>query len=183
MKSWMLVGLLGLSLLVAGNASAQTCPLNGTLSNKLVCVIPQVYGPFGFGTATDPTRSRSYSPGTITRLTFRTVSLPLLRPSMKTSASRPHNCPSLRLPPASPSFMTHRSKRLPLPPTKVSGPSSAIVPPPSESIGSSSDSATNILISARSMDKTPTTFKPSSSINRFPFQILKTSHRATTKPD
>jgi hypothetical protein len=61
MKSWMLVSLVGLSLLVAGSASAQTCPLNGTLSNKLVCVIPQVYGPFGFGTTTDPTQSVLFS--------------------------------------------------------------------------------------------------------------------------
>jgi hypothetical protein len=41
------VGWLGLTLLIAGSASAQTCPLNGTLSPKLVCLIPQVYGPFG----------------------------------------------------------------------------------------------------------------------------------------
>jgi hypothetical protein len=46
-----------LSFLVVGSASAQTCPLNGTLSNKLVCQIPQVYGAFGFGTTADPTQS------------------------------------------------------------------------------------------------------------------------------
>ena len=57
MKSWFLVSVAGLSLLFAGNASAQTCPLNGTLNNKLVCTIPQVYGAFGFGTTTDPTQS------------------------------------------------------------------------------------------------------------------------------
>ncbi|HZV87782.1 MAG TPA: transporter [Candidatus Binatus sp.] len=49
--------LAALSFLVVGSASAQTCPLNGTLSNKLVCQIPQVYGAFGFGTTTDPTQS------------------------------------------------------------------------------------------------------------------------------
>jgi outer membrane putative beta-barrel porin/alpha-amylase len=43
--------LAALSFLLAGSASAQTCPLNGTLSPKLVCLIPQVYGPFGLGTA------------------------------------------------------------------------------------------------------------------------------------
>jgi outer membrane putative beta-barrel porin/alpha-amylase len=48
---------MALSSLVAESASAQTCPLNGTLSNKLVCQIPQVYGAFGFGTTTDPTQS------------------------------------------------------------------------------------------------------------------------------
>lgn len=33
-----------------GNVSAQSvCPLNGTLSGKLVCVVPQVYGASGFG--------------------------------------------------------------------------------------------------------------------------------------
>lgn len=37
-------------ILSAANASAQgICPLNGTSSTKLVCVIPQTFGPFGFG--------------------------------------------------------------------------------------------------------------------------------------
>src|SRR5580693_3138084 len=57
MKSWMIVSLATLSVVVAGGASAQTCPLNGTLNTKLVCQIPQVYGAFGFGTTTDPTQS------------------------------------------------------------------------------------------------------------------------------
>lgn len=39
-----------LVLLAACGASAQTCSLNGTLSPKLVCLIPQVYGPWGLGT-------------------------------------------------------------------------------------------------------------------------------------
>lgn len=44
-----------LTLLAAANACGQTCPLNGVASNKLVCLIPQVYGPFGFGvTSTTP---------------------------------------------------------------------------------------------------------------------------------
>src|ERR1700747_637952 len=42
--------ILALSFLGNGTASAQSlCPLNGTTSNKLVCVLPQVYGPFGLG--------------------------------------------------------------------------------------------------------------------------------------
>ena len=40
---------LGTLLLAVSDASAQTCPLNGTSSNKLVCLIPQVYGPYGLG--------------------------------------------------------------------------------------------------------------------------------------
>ena len=37
-------------ILVPISASAQgICPLNGTSSNKLVCVIPQTLGPFGLG--------------------------------------------------------------------------------------------------------------------------------------
>jgi hypothetical protein len=40
---------LGTLLFAVSEASAQTCPLNGTSSNKLVCLIPQVYGPFGLG--------------------------------------------------------------------------------------------------------------------------------------
>ncbi len=41
-------GPLALVFLTACSASAQTavCPLNGTLSSNLVCLIPQVYGPF-----------------------------------------------------------------------------------------------------------------------------------------
>lgn len=39
-----------LILLSCGNAFAQgVCPLNGTSSANLVCVLPQVYGPFGLG--------------------------------------------------------------------------------------------------------------------------------------
>jgi Putative MetA-pathway of phenol degradation len=53
--------LAALSFLVAGSASAQTCALNGALSSKLVCQIPQVYGAIGFGTATDPTQSVLFS--------------------------------------------------------------------------------------------------------------------------
>jgi hypothetical protein len=42
--------LLALLFLGNGTASAQSiCPLNGTLSPNLVCVLPQVYGPFGLG--------------------------------------------------------------------------------------------------------------------------------------
>lgn len=37
-----------LTLLVASSARGQTCPLNGMPSNRLVCLIPGVYGPFGF---------------------------------------------------------------------------------------------------------------------------------------
>jgi hypothetical protein len=57
MKMIMPVGLAAVMLLVAGGASAQTCPLNGTLSNKLVCLIPQVYGPFGFGSTPNASQS------------------------------------------------------------------------------------------------------------------------------
>ena len=57
MKRIVLGGLAVLMLLVAGGVSAQTCPLNGTSSTKLVCLIPQVYGPFGFGDTSNPTQS------------------------------------------------------------------------------------------------------------------------------
>ncbi len=45
------VGLFCFTLTVA--AAQNVCPLNGVSSNKLICLIPQVYGPFGFGF--DPT--------------------------------------------------------------------------------------------------------------------------------
>jgi len=51
------IGWLGLILLIAGSASAQTCPLNGTVSPKLVCLIPQVYGPFGLNSLPPGTNS------------------------------------------------------------------------------------------------------------------------------
>jgi len=52
-----------LLLLTTTTASAQVCPLNGTTSKKLVCLIPQVYGPFGFGfgPGQDPTTSVLYT--------------------------------------------------------------------------------------------------------------------------
>jgi hypothetical protein len=48
-------------LLTTTTASAQVCPLNGATSKKLVCLIPQIYGPFGFGTTQDPTQSVLYT--------------------------------------------------------------------------------------------------------------------------
>ena len=57
MKKIAIVGFAALMLLVADTASAQICPLNGTLNNKLVCLIPQVYGPFGFGSTPNPAQS------------------------------------------------------------------------------------------------------------------------------
>src|SRR5258708_26156137 len=49
MSNHLLMGTLVL-VLVPATASAQgICPLNGTLSNKLVCVIPQTFGPLGVG--------------------------------------------------------------------------------------------------------------------------------------
>ena len=49
MSKHVLLGTLAL-ILVPSSALAQgICPLNGSLSNKLVCVIPQTFGPFGFG--------------------------------------------------------------------------------------------------------------------------------------
>ena len=58
MSTWTLI------LLTTITGSAQVCPLNGTTSRKLICLIPQVYGPFGFGfdpTKQDPTQSVLYT--------------------------------------------------------------------------------------------------------------------------
>ena len=49
MFRWTILLALGTLLFSVSAASAQICPLNGTSSNKLVCLIPQVYGPFGLG--------------------------------------------------------------------------------------------------------------------------------------
>jgi Putative MetA-pathway of phenol degradation len=58
MSKRMALGVLLFVLFTVGAASAQVvCPLQGTNSPKLVCQIPQVYGPFGFGSTTDPTQS------------------------------------------------------------------------------------------------------------------------------
>lgn len=56
-----LVSLGVLVLFMAGRASGQTCPLNGTSSNKMVCLLPQVYGPFGFGNTPNPSQSVLYT--------------------------------------------------------------------------------------------------------------------------
>ena len=49
-----IVVLMAMPFLTLAVALAQSvCPLNGHPSNKLICLIPQVYGPFGFGF--DPT--------------------------------------------------------------------------------------------------------------------------------
>jgi hypothetical protein len=57
MKLFTLLAMAVMALLAAGGASAQTCKLNGTSSNKLVCLIPQVYGPFGLGDTNNPAES------------------------------------------------------------------------------------------------------------------------------
>src|SRR5258708_35165560 len=52
MSKHVLLGTLAL-ILVPASASAQgICPLNGTSSGKLVCVVPQTFGPFGLGSGT-----------------------------------------------------------------------------------------------------------------------------------
>lgn len=59
MSKRILWGGLGLLLFWVGNASAQVvCPLNGTLSPKLVCLVPQTYGAWGLNSSTpDPNQS------------------------------------------------------------------------------------------------------------------------------
>ena len=52
-----------LTLLAAANACGQTCPLNGVANNKLDCLIPQVYGPFGFNSSTTPPSQSVLFPG------------------------------------------------------------------------------------------------------------------------
>jgi hypothetical protein len=54
-----LLGFLAFLLVSVGSASAQViCPLNGTSSAKLVCLVPQVYGPWGLNSSTpDKTQS------------------------------------------------------------------------------------------------------------------------------
>src|SRR5438132_7202927 len=49
MSKHVLLGTLALILVPAGASAQGICPLNGTTSNKLVCVIPQTFGPLGFG--------------------------------------------------------------------------------------------------------------------------------------
>lgn len=41
-----------LLIFISGARAQGVCPLNGTLSPKLVCVLPQVYGPVGLGSGT-----------------------------------------------------------------------------------------------------------------------------------
>jgi len=59
MSKRVLLGSLALLLFSVGNVSAQViCPLNGTSSAKLVCLVPQVYGSWGLNSSSpDPTKS------------------------------------------------------------------------------------------------------------------------------
>ena len=62
MSKRVLLGALALLLFSVGNASAQIiCPLNGTSSPKLVCLVPQVYGPWGLNSST-PDKTQSALP-------------------------------------------------------------------------------------------------------------------------
>src|SRR5712692_9036471 len=49
MSKHVLLGTLALILVPAGASAQGVCPLNGTSSTKLVCVLPQTFGPFGVG--------------------------------------------------------------------------------------------------------------------------------------
>ena len=54
MAKRVLLGALALLLFSVGSASAQViCPLSGTSSAKLVCLLPQVYGPWGLNASTN----------------------------------------------------------------------------------------------------------------------------------
>jgi hypothetical protein len=58
MAKRVLLGALALLLFSVGSASAQViCPLSGTSSAKLVCLLPQVYGPWGLNASTNSTPS------------------------------------------------------------------------------------------------------------------------------
>jgi hypothetical protein len=52
MSKHVLLGTLALILVPAGASAQGVCPLNGTSSTKLVCVLPQTFGPFGLGSGT-----------------------------------------------------------------------------------------------------------------------------------
>jgi hypothetical protein len=58
----LLIGLVLCILFTCSRIQAQgVCPLNGNASSKLVCVVPQVYGPFGLGSgATAPLLANSH---------------------------------------------------------------------------------------------------------------------------
>ncbi len=49
MSRRMLLVILMLALFPTLGSAQGICPLNGTSSTKLVCVIPQTFGPFGVG--------------------------------------------------------------------------------------------------------------------------------------
>jgi len=54
-KRTLVLFVLLMTAFISAAKAQSTCPLNGTSSNKLVCVIPQVYGPVGLGSgATAP---------------------------------------------------------------------------------------------------------------------------------
>ena len=141
-----------ISSLLAESASAQTCPLNGTLSNKLVCQIPQVYGAFGFGTTSDPTQSVLFS-GDHHQAHFSNDFLTTFAPINEAVGIQ-----ASQLPIASPSsgitFVYDPSLKTFAPSTDESlRPMWGIARPRSEGASSSWASATSTLISTRSTDK------------------------------
>jgi hypothetical protein len=86
------------------SAFAQSvCPLNGTSSSKLVCVIPQVYGPFGLGSgATAPLLADGH------QAHFEGDFLSSFGPINERLAFRCRNCRLLHLPPVLASSSTLR---------------------------------------------------------------------------
>jgi len=58
-----LFGLAVLFLLSSLRANAQICPLGGTSSSKLVCVIPQTFGPYGLGSGAGAPLSFNFHQG------------------------------------------------------------------------------------------------------------------------
>jgi len=91
------------------NAFGQVCPLNGTSNSKMVCLIPQVYGPYGFGAGPGQPPSQTFClRETATLRTLAAISYPASHPSMRRLVSRFLNCLSPRPHRASSLFTTAR---------------------------------------------------------------------------
>lgn len=98
MAKRVLLGALALLIFSVGSASAQViCPLSGNSSSKLVCLLPQVYGPWGLNGSTNSVPSDLLTNGHQGH--FRMLSSQVSAQLMMPLASKFRNCPSLHLRP------------------------------------------------------------------------------------
>src|SRR5712692_8728295 len=161
MSKHVLLGTLGLILLPASATAQGVCPLNGTSSNKLVCVIPQTFGPFGLGSGTGaPLIANGH------QAHFEGDFLSSFGPINEAVGIQVSQLPIASPPRVSPSHTIRRLKPSRRRRRKAWGQFSASAQARSDATSFTWRSVFNTSISTRSMDRTPAVFPLSYSISR-----------------